>query len=162
MNLFILDFMPVTAAQYNCDRHVIKIILEAVEMMAYAYDADDFKPLKWVHKANRHLNHPMSRWVRASRQNFDWTYQHAVALCQEYTFRYDKVHSYEQHVQWIGMNMPIDNLSNFGQTDWPRCFGPWKDILETTNNAVQDYRKYYMVAKRFATWKKRPIPDWYI
>jgi len=162
MNLFILDWMPTTAAIYNCDRHVVKIILEAVEMMAYAYSPGKFI-LPGYKRSNRHFNHPMSQWVRMSRQNFDWTYQHAIALCQEYTFRYEKVHSYEKHIHWIGRNMPIDNLSNLGQTDWPRCFGPWRDTVGVSNNAIQDYRRYYMVAKRrFLTWKKRPIPDWYV
>lgn len=161
MNLFILDLMPVTAATYYCDRHVVKIILEAVEMMGFAYDQGEFKPLPWLKHA-RHYNHPMSVWVRSSLQNFDWTYQHAVALCCEYTYRYDKVHSYLQHIDWIGANLPLSNLSDMGRTDWPRCFGPWKEKVGITDDIVQDYRRYYMLAKRFATWKKRNIPYWFV
>lgn len=161
MNLFILDKMPNTAAIYNCDRHVVKIILEAVEMMGYAYNPGEFILPGFSH-SRPHFNHPMSKWVRMSRQNFDWTFLHAMGLCHEYTYRYDKVHAYQKHVEWIGANMPINNLSNIGQTDNPRCFGKWSDIIEPTNDVIQDYRKYYMVAKRFATWKRRPIPEWYI
>ena len=161
MNLFVLDLMPVTAATYNCDRHVVKIILEAVEMMAYAYDLGKFKPLPRFLKTGRHLNHPMSKWVRGSRQNFDWTYQHTVALCDEFVFRYEHEHSYRPHVTWIGLNMPVFNLPDIGMTDSPRCFGPWKDSVGVTDDVVYDYRRYYMAAKRFATWKKRPTPEWY-
>ncbi len=161
MNLFILDRMPVTAARYYCDKHVEKIILEAVEMMGYAYDPGEFI-LPRVKSFKSHENQPMARWVRGSKQNFDWTYAHTEALCEEHFFRYDKPHSYMSHVKWIGSNMPVDNLSNFGQTDWPRCFGDWSDVIETTNDAVQDYRRYYMVAKRFATWKKRQMPYWFV
>lgn len=152
--------MPNQAAMYNCDRHVVKIILEVVEMMGYVYDSGKFI-LPWVNKKNPHFSHPMSKWLRYSKQNFDWAYNHAVALCEEYTYRYDKIHSYQKHIEWIGMNMPIDNLPDLGRTDWPRCFGTWKDKIEITDNAVQDYRQYYMLAKRFATWKKRPIPEWF-
>lgn len=162
MNLFILDVMPVTAAQYNCDRHVVKIILEAVEMMGYAYDQGKFLPLPWLHKKARHLNHPMSKWVRQSVQNFDWTLQHAQGLLEEYTYRYDKIHKYFPHVAWIAANLPLDNLPNIGQTDWPRCFGPWKETVGVSDSAVFDYRRYYMIAKRdFVTWKRRGIPEWY-
>jgi hypothetical protein len=153
--------MPVVAAQYNCDRHVVKIILEAVEMMGFAYPEKEFLPLKWINHKNRHYAHPMSRWVRASKQNFDWTYQHTVALCQEFEFRYEHAHSYYPHVEWIGRNLPIQSLPDFGRTDWPRCFGEWKDKIELSDNAVHDYRRYYVLAKRFATWKKRGIPEWY-
>jgi hypothetical protein len=161
MNLFILDLMPVTAAQYNCDRHVIKIILEAVEMMGYAYDSGEFKPLLLLHSKGKHVNHPMSKWVRGSKQNFDWTLQHANALSDEYTFRYGKQHAYRTHLHWIEMNLPVGNLPNFGQTDWPRCFGEWRDIVGVTNDVVYDYRRYYMLAKRFAKWTKRLAPEWY-
>lgn len=161
MNLFILDLMPVTAAQYYCDRHVVKIILEVVEMMGYAYDQGSFKPLPWLHFSSRYANHPMSKWVRGSKHNFDWAYQHAVALSEEYTFRYDKIHAYHKHLLWIGMHLPIDNLSDIGQTDWPRCFGKWRETVGITDDIVYDYRRYYMAAKRFATWTERPMPYWY-
>ena len=160
MNLFILDYVPTTAAQYYCDRHCVKIILEAVEMMGYAYDPGEFI-LPWVHKKGKHRNHPMSRWVRMSKHNFDWAYQHAVALCQEFHFRYDHEHTYQKHIAWIGSNIPQYNLSDLGPTDWPRCFGEWKEIIGDSGDIVNDYRRYYMVAKRFATWKKRTIPFWY-
>ena len=161
MNLFILDLMPVTAAVYNCDRHVVKIILEAVEMMGYAYDPGEFKTLPRLLRMGRHLNHPMSKWVRESKQNFDWAFQHTIALCDEFAHRYDHEHSYRKHVEWIGSNFPLDNLSDRGRTDWPRCFGPWREAVGVTDDIVYDYRRYYMAAKRFATWKKREVPYWY-
>lgn len=160
MNLFILDRIPETAATYNCDRHVIKIILEAVEMMGYAYGQGKFSPLPWLRCDRPHFNHPMSLWVRDSRQNFDWTLRHAQALCEEYTYRYDKVHKYQAHVTWVMLNVPI--LPDTGLTDWPRCFGKWRDEIELSDDAVFDYRRYYMMAKRsFVTWKKRPVPEWF-
>lgn len=153
--------MPITAAQYNCDRHVVKIILEAVEMMGYTYASGEFEPLPLLHKKGKHKNHPMSRWVRGSRQNFDWTLQHATALCDEFAYRYDHEHAYRVYLNWISLNLPLDHLPNYGMTDWPRCFGSWKEIIGDSGDIVRDYRKYYMLAKRFATWKKRPIPEWY-
>lgn len=164
MNLFVLDPMPVIAAQYNNDSHVRKISLEAVEMLGYAFDHGQFKPWPWLHKSGRHYNHPMSQWVRRSRQNYDWTIQHAYALCDEWLYRFerDRHHKCREYLDWISANLPIHNLSNFGQTDWPRCFGQFKDRINLSDNAIYDYRNYYMVAKRhLAVWTKRPIPEWY-
>lgn len=164
MNLFILDRQPDIAARYYFDCHVRKIILEAVEMMSYAYDEGDFEPIPKLHKWGRHLNHPMSCWVRRCRSNFDWTLQHSKALCQEFSYRHSltKVHAYQKHVEWIAMNLPMDNLSNTtGQTDWPRCFGEWKELVGVTDDAVYDYRRYYRLAKAdLESYTKRPRPDW--
>jgi hypothetical protein len=164
MNLFILDQMPVTAAQYNCDSHVRKIILEAVEMMGFAFDKGKFEPWPYLSSKSRHYNHPMSLWVRRSRQNFDWTLQHAYALCAEWVYRFDRdrEHKCKGYLDWISNNIPLKNLPASGQTDWPRCFGEWKEKIDLSENAVWDYRRYYMAAKRhLGVWTKRPIPEWY-
>lgn len=162
MNLFILDRMPVQAARYNCDSHVRKIILESIEMMGYTYDEGKFEPLPLLHKKGRHLNHPMSLWVRQTKQNFDWTLQHAYGLSEEFTYRTGKIHAWHKHLDWIAFNLPLNNLYDYEQTDWPRCFGEFKEIIEVTDDAVRDYRKYYKLGKRhLAKWTKREIPEWY-
>jgi hypothetical protein len=162
MNLFVLDRMPEIAAQYNCDAHVRKIILEATEMMGCAYDDGYFAPWPWVSKS-KFVNHPMTIWVRESRQNFDWTIQHAYALCDEFEYRFGKRHKCRDYIDWIAMNIPIDNLENSGRTDWPRCFGNFKDDISITNNAVEDYRNYYKIAKRhLIKYTRREIPFWYV
>lgn len=129
-------------------------------MMGWAFDDGKFI-LPWVRHSNRSYRHPMARWVRESKQNYDWTYLHTVALCDEFMLRYDHEHSYKKHVLWIGANFPLNNLSNLGRTEPPRCFGEWKEVIGDSGDIVQDYRKYYMLAKRFATWKNRPVPEWW-
>jgi hypothetical protein len=162
MNLFVLDRMPRKAAEYNCDAHVRKIILESVEMLGYAFDKGHFKPWAWLHKSGRHLNHPMSLWVRDTKQNFDWTLQHAYALCEEFSYRFGKLHKCQGYLDWIASNLPLSNLRDYEQTDWPRCFGDYEEIVGETENAVYDYRRYYMLAKRhLAKWTRREIPEWY-
>lgn len=164
MNLFILDRMPVIAAQYNNDSHVRKIILEATEMMGYAFDHGKFKPWPWLHYSGNHFNHPMALWVRENRANFDWTLQHAYGLCDEFFYRFNKQHKCRDYVDWISANLPLKSLdSSSTMTDWPRCFGLWKDEIYLSDDAVYDYRRYYMKAKRhLAKWTKREIPEWYV
>jgi hypothetical protein len=164
MNLFILDGQPDKAAQFNCDAHVRKIILESVEMMGYAYDHGQFKPWPWLSVSGRHKNHPMSKWVRRSKQNFDWTLQHAYALCDEFFYRFNKTqhHKCRQHIDWIASNLPIGNLPDFEQTDWPRCFGVFREQVGISDDAVLDYRRYYKIGKsHLALWTKRGEPFWW-
>ena len=35
MNIFILDRDPVLAAQYQCDKHVVKMVLETAQIHVY-------------------------------------------------------------------------------------------------------------------------------
>lgn len=162
MNLFILDRNPIVCASYYNDSHCRKIILEAIEMMGYAYDNGTFEPWPWIHKHNRHKNHPITKWVRQSRQHFDWTIQHAYALCEEFYFRFGKEHKCKQHLDWIAMNLPLANLPDVGFFNWPRCFGTFHDIVGETPDVVYDYRRYYMIGKRhLARWTRRDIPFWY-
>ncbi len=68
MNIFALDTDPVTCAQYHCDKHVIKMILESVQMLSTTCSIlgaeAPYKPT--------HANHPCTKWVRESWENFGW------------------------------------------------------------------------------------------
>ena len=161
MNLFILDIQPAKAAEYNNDPHVRKIILESIEMMGCCYDKGEFKPWPWISKS-KFMNHPMSKWVRSSKETFDWTLQHGYALCEEFEYRFGKQHKCKEYLDWISANLPLKNLSDTGWHDWPRCFGAYRESVGVSEDAVYDYRRYYMIAKRhLATWTKRTQPDWY-
>ena len=37
MNIFILDQIPKKAAEYHCDKHVVKMILESAQMKSTAH-----------------------------------------------------------------------------------------------------------------------------
>jgi len=108
MNIFALDSNPILAAQYNCDRHVIKMILEVSQLLSTAHRVLDGilveglspsgrKQKQYVHsqpllyKAT-HINHPSARYCRDDPQQYIWVSLHLRALCDEYTYRYGKVH----------------------------------------------------------------------
>ena len=111
MNLFILHLSPRLAALYYFDSHVIKIILEAVQLLFTAklildpqYDYSDapkrYKPT--------HANHPVAVWVRRSKENWDWTCELVVALMDEWHYRYQhmKVHGCEPVYRWLTTHPP--------------------------------------------------------
>ena len=70
MNLFILSLIQKEIAQYMMDKHVSKILLEAVQMLCSAkrvLDPDDEindRIYKLAHK-----NHPVTIWCRQSKEN---------------------------------------------------------------------------------------------
>ena len=90
MNIFYLDESPVKAAKYQYNKHVVKMILESAQMLCAAHhmlDSDMDIPYKLAHK-----NHPSTIWVRQNSIHYDWLYDHMMALGNEYTKRYNKIH----------------------------------------------------------------------
>lgn len=156
MNLFILDEDPTVAAQMNCDSHVCKIILEAFQMMSLAHlEHDSTKVGLW--NARTHRNNHVSLWVRENISNYNWTSEHALALCAEYTLRYGKIHKCEDMIRWCAENPPPllrDTMSPFRQAVAEDCYNI---------NPVTAYHNYYVRYKRsFARWKLGNTPGWFI
>ena len=59
MNIFILDKDPKTAAEYHCDKHVLKMILETAQMLCTAHwETGGQAPYRATHK-----NHPCTKWT---------------------------------------------------------------------------------------------------
>ncbi len=101
MNIFIVDQCPIKSAQMLPDRHVVKMSLEACQMIAIIYsswyynwgtipkaDGSDYSTKKGVFK-----NHPCTQWAGSKHENLAWLIVHGKALCDEYFYRYGKVHA---------------------------------------------------------------------
>lgn len=179
MNIFILDNDPVIAAQMQCDKHVVKMVVESAQMLStvhrmvdgvmerrpsksgsmlqYFYLDDDREDL--LYKAC-HFNHPSTVWTRESMHNYRWHYVHFAALCDEYTYRYGKVHSTDAKLRKalskLPQNIPVKKMTPFklAMASFPECI---------TEDAVESYRNFYMTKqKRFTmAWTKRPQPEWF-
>ena len=98
MNIFYLSPCPKQSAKDQCDKHVVKMILESAQMLCTAHRFLDSS--EWADEAGlykmAHKNHPSSIWVRSSVHNYTWLYVHMVALMNEYTNRYGKHHATEK------------------------------------------------------------------
>ena len=87
MNIFYLHQDPETAAIYQYNKHIVKMVLESAQMLCTAHheimgdDAD-------VPYKRAHVNHPSTIWVRRSAQNYIWLYKHMIQLGKEYYVRY--------------------------------------------------------------------------
>ena len=182
MNLFVLDKHPVVAAQLQCDKHVVKMIVESAQMLSTAHRMLDGVmstgpsksgkriSKKWTHPDPEmervlykavHIQHPCTVWTMKSNNNYTWHWIHFTALCEEYTHRYGKVHSTDtllrDMLQQLPRNIPIDYLTNqpLAMKSNPECMFP--------NDIVGSYRAFYQTKQeRFRmAWTNRPIPEWF-
>lgn len=157
MNIFVLDTDPVKAAESQCDKHVVKMVLETAQLLSSAH---------WLHGSSApykatHLSHPCTKWVSSSRENYLWLCRHGLALCAEYTVRYNKVHKTEAVIRTLAVQVPA-NMPSKGLT--PFVIAINKDTYGSCiipGDPVSSYRNYYKTAKKsFAKWKRNE-PDWW-
>ena len=173
MNLFILSFDPAKAAEQMMDKHVNKILLEAVQMLCTAKRILDPNAPEEVTASLyklAHKNHPVTIWCRTSRANFVWALDHVDALHAEWKYRYGhpetKIHKSYQVAQILRDNIPTDDKfprpESHGVTPFALAMpDQYKDPM---GDAVKSYRAYYMSPekRRIASWKKlRAAPTWY-
>ena len=167
MNLFILSLIQREIAEYMMDKHVSKILLEAVQMLCSAkriLDPDDLETNQQLYKL-AHKNHPVTIWTRKSKANFIWTLDLVEELHKEWRYRYGhpdtKIHKSYLMAQILKANLPHnDKFEKQGLTPFALAM-PDK---YKTNDPVQSYRNYYMSEEKqkIATWnKRRKQPAWY-
>lgn len=165
MNIFYLDEDPKLAAQSLCDKHVIKMVLESSQLLCTAHHYFDSDPRPSTHEhikfyKKTHLNHPCGVWTRKCLANYNWLAQHALALCNEYTYRYNKVHKSQDIITLCSLFYPQGIDVSMFQTK-PALAMP--DEYKQ-DDPVQAYRDYYWYDKRVniqMRWTKRNPPDWW-
>jgi hypothetical protein len=165
MNLFILSLIQRQIAEFMMDKHVSKILLEAVQMLCSAkriLDPEDAETMPNLYKL-AHKNHPVTIWCRKSRENFVWVLDLIDELHTEWRFRYGhpetKIHKSYLVAQELRKRIP----QNFEETGLTPFALAMPDIYKT-DDPVISYRNYYMSEekKKIASWnKRRAKPDWY-
>jgi hypothetical protein len=155
MNIFFLDKDVRKCAQYHCDKHVVKMILETAQLLCGAHhvtsEDNQHIPYKLSHK-----NHPCSIWVRESLFNYLLLCELGLELCTEYSYRYGKRHKSQEIIEWCVTNKL--NICDKGLTTPPKAM-PDEYKVESV---IESYRNYYRGSKsKFATWKKREKPIWF-
>ena len=150
MNIFVLDNDPRTAAQYHCDKHVVKMVLETAQILCSVnHEAGRPAPYR-----KTHVNHPCTVWARASSANYAWLVELGKALSDEYTWRYGKTHKSSAVIDLLTSppdGIPRGPLTPFAlaMPEQYRCDDP-----------VQSYRDYYVKEKgHILSYKRRNTPD---
>jgi len=170
------------------DKHVVKMILEYSQLLSTAHRVLDGtesigisktgsgrKQKRWILSDDRdsilysatHVNHPSAIWVRQSNCNYDYLYRLLTCLCEEYTYRYEKIHKCEssglvKELFRTPYNIPYNDTGLHPFTE-PTPAMP--DHCKVPGNSLQSYRNYYFMEKeRMWSWSgkinSRMIPDW--
>ena len=150
MNIFYLDKDPVIAAEYHCDKHVVKMIVETTQIISTARQLiGSSGPYK-----KTHMHHPCVKWVNESSQHYNWLMRLYDSLLGEYTKRYGKIHACSRFRGDI-INPP-NNLIDNGWKDPPQAIA----FVECRQpDTVEAYRSYYKNHKaHFAKWKLGNVP----
>ena len=181
MNIFILSTDPKEAAQIQCDRHVVKMILESAQMLSTAHRVLDGELTRIPSKSGKtmvkgwilpdyredllykavHVGHPCTIWTIESLQNYNWHYKHFCALAEEYEYRYGKKHKSFVDLGDV-LSMAPKNIPNVDQTPFKLAMGAAPECINN-NDPVGSYRAFYQTKQeRFKmAWTKREIPDWF-
>lgn len=152
MNIFVLDKNITKCAQFHCDKHVSKMILESTQMLCTTLNK---RGIETPYKST-HINHPCVLWLDKSYSNFLWLKELAIALNREFLYRYkrEKDHASISVISKIESN----RYSDTGLTEFAQAM---PDKYKFKNNAVRAYRSFYRGEKvKFAKWTKRPTPTW--
>lgn len=187
MNIFAVSSNPIDSAQQLLDKHVVKMPTESCQMLhtnslyflfVSAHGREPtLKELKEFHRESHFrylmkpamLNHPSTIWARKNKANYMWLYHHAIALCEEYTYRYGKEHGSHKRIL-DSMTFDYDSLQltpiDIAMADEYRLdkeqyfidnpnFSDWDYVIDC-------YRNYYLEGKwEFAFWKKNRRPYWF-
>lgn len=180
MNIFFLDDDPYLAATYYGDKHVGKMLIECCQMMSQALRNNDLLKLSHIGTvyAPTHERHPMTLWVSQAQATYRWTYEHAIALAQEWVHRYGKPHGSASMLTTLGVGLTAMPKGT-GWRNPPRCIPdeykadyefhekqrrqrPWAFGMDQPCHVVS-YRDYYANDKRHLhTWTNRDKPRWLV
>ena len=179
MNIFYLDPDVRKCAEMHNDKHVVKMILEYAQLLSTAHRVLDGVELEGISASGRkrkfwtlgdsrdytlykatHIHHPSAIWVRQSAENYLWLANMLIALCEEYTYRYGKVHKTERDgLAYVLLKNIPHNIRNSGFTE-PTPAMP--DDVKVSGDSIKSYRNYYINNKaHLANWKKRQVPEWF-
>lgn len=154
MNIFILHKDPDRNASYHVDKHIVKMPLETAQILCsvlHIWGRNKNIPYKPTH-----LKHPCVLWASESASNFLRLVRIGLALCDEYEYRYSKIHKCKSVISWCFKESIIPDTVNEGLTAYAQAMPE----QYKNKNAVIAYRNYYLSEKQHLfKWTNRSIPD---
>ena len=105
MNIFYLDTNPALCADYHCDKHVVKMIIEFAQMLSTAHRVIDGEEVKVLSNTGKqmvtqyklsdyrenhlykcaHINHPSNIWTRGNKDQYRYVLELWNSLNMQYT-----------------------------------------------------------------------------
>ncbi|HJD56944.1 MAG TPA: pyrimidine dimer DNA glycosylase/endonuclease V [Rickettsia endosymbiont of Sericostoma sp.] len=164
MNIFVTNNCPIISAQALDNKRVVKMVLETAQLLSTAIFINSGVTYQHIYKPT-HMKHPCTIWAALNIGNWDWLFQHFLALCEEYSFRYNKKHATTRLLPYLlehradiqdGIITPFANCtkSESMQVDFKHISDP-----------CEAYRKYLNAKWHYdklpPKWINREPPLWY-
>jgi hypothetical protein len=188
MNIFALNDIPKIAAEQHCDKHVVKMIVEYMQLLSSAQRLlDGQERIVYVPVSNGKSSKTKKIYVlpgevvvdgviqnpkcyAATHQNHPcaiWArsnsenYLWLVSLLKELSREYTYRYG-KIHAAEKFMSFIETTPKNIrvnSRTAFPQCM---PDIYHVKNDPIAAYQAFYLGEKiRFAKWTKRDVPEWF-
>lgn len=166
MNIFILSWILEQCAQYHCDKHVNKMIIETAQLLSSCWHKSDPTLASQYVDQNKiyrpsHQHHPCAYWLRQCKENYIWLCHLGFELLKEKAYRFETEvtdHKCYPILQFLITHVPTDLPSNNGVITMPRMAMPDQYKCQ---DPVLSYRVYYLNDKQsMLVWRKRSPPPW--
>tara|TARA_R110000824_G_scaffold188779_4_gene370150 strand:- start:5897 stop:6412 length:516 start_codon:yes stop_codon:yes gene_type:complete len=159
MNIFAIEGSNnnidwVKSARSQDNYRVVKMILESCQMLCTTLNEQAEKQI--TPYRSTHKNHPSTKWVRASSTNFEFLVEHTMAMLEEYTKRFGKIHKCTSVLEKC---IELCDPSLFPQQDSTPL--PLAMPYEFhSDNIIESYRRFY-ASKPKIRYPKNKIPSWF-
>jgi len=159
MNIFAIEGTGnnidwIASAKSQDNYRVVKMILESCQMLCtnlnYLY-GEQVTPYRSVM-----LNHPCTKWARESSANFEALIEHTMAMIEEYTERFGKIHKCAEVLDKC-IKLYDSSMFNKHEPTLPAMAMP---PHFRSDDIVESYRKYYASKPRMR-YPKDKVPDWF-
>lgn len=161
MNIFWLDEDMQKCAEYHCDKHVVKMLLESVQVLCTALHLAGVNDVPYK---PTHAKHPCTIWAGMCTGNFKKLTLLATKLSNEYTHRFGKVHksslALEEIFKLTNMNTELpfeDHVESRPPLAMP------DELKDPSGDVVGCYREYYrykLAEGMDMRWTNRDRPEW--
>ncbi len=152
MNIFYLDNNLRKCAQYHCDSHVVKMILESTQILCTVLHENGVTaPYRPTHR-----KHPCVVWAGKSLDNWIWLRKFIIALNREYQYRFNRQKAHQSARVTNSLHLPL--LPSLGITERPLVM---PDKYKILGNPIASYRYFYACDKKhLLKYTKRLQPYW--
>jgi len=145
----------VKSAKSQDNYRTVKMILESCQMLCTAINelaGKQVTPYRSTHKS-----HPSTKWVRASSANFEALVEHTMAMLEEYTERFGKIHKCSSVLEKCLDLYDPSLFPSQKQTRLPLAM-PYEFH---SDDIVESYRRFY-ASKLRIRYPKDKIPGWFL
>ena len=105
-----------------------------------------------------HAHHPCTIWIRTSVENYLWAADLALAIAEEYEYRWPgRIHSCKAHAEWLKANPPMPSLPEIARTPFAMAM----PVEYKMSDPVQAYINFYKGSKHdrgLTTYTRRGPP----